>query len=72
MLEEYISQSGLSDLVKRKGCGYYLRVKEAGQSEIDRGRVSEEARYDGKCVLRTKTSISTEEAALDYKSLWQV
>ena len=72
MLEEQLSQSGLSGLVKRKGWGRYLRVKEAGQAEIDRGRVAEEARYDGKYVLRTSTSLLAEDAALDYKSLWQV
>jgi transposase len=72
MLEKQLSQSGLSGLIKRKGWGCYLKVKEAGQAEIDREKVAEEARYDGKYVLRTNTSLPAEEAALDYKSLWQV
>ena len=41
MLEEHLSQRGLSGLVKRKGWERYLRVKEAGQAEIDRGKVAE-------------------------------
>jgi len=72
ILEEQLSQGGLSGLVKRKGWGRYLKVREAGKAEIDRERVSEEARYDGKYVLRTSTSLPGEEVALDYKSLWQV
>jgi transposase len=72
MLEGQLCQGGLSGLVKRKGWGRYLKVREAGQAEIDRRRVAEEARYDGKYVLRTNTSLPAEDVALDYKSLWQV
>lgn len=72
MLAEYLSQGGLSGLVKRKGWGRYLRVKEAGKVEIDHKKIAEEARYDGKYVLRTNTSLVAAEIALDYKSLWQV
>ena len=72
MLEEQLSRVGLSGLAKRKGWGRYLKVREAGQAEVDRARVAEEARYDGKYVLRTNTSLPAEEVALDYKSLWQV
>ena len=69
MLEEQLSRGGLA---RSKGWRRYLKVMEAGQAEIDRGRVGDEARYDGKYVLRAKTSLPAEEVAVDYKSLWQV
>lgn len=72
LLEEQPSQGGLSGIVKRNGLGRYLKIKEAGQAEIDPEKVTEEARYDGKYVLGTNTSLPAEEVALDYNSLWQV
>lgn len=38
---------------------------------IDRAKIAEDARYDGKWVLRTSTELAAEEIALAYKSLWQ-
>jgi hypothetical protein len=35
-------------------------------------KVEEEARFDGKWVLRTNTNLSAEKVALKYKELWQV
>ena len=35
-------------------------------------KLKEEARYDGKFVLFTNTSLPTEEVATSYKSLWQI
>ena len=35
-------------------------------------RIAEEARYDGKWVLRTNTDLDTAEVALQYKRLWMV
>lgn len=34
--------------------------------------IEDEARYDGKWVLRTNTNLSTPEVVLAYKSLWQI
>ena len=34
--------------------------------------MAEESRYDGKYVLRTNTVLPAEEAALAYKSLWEI
>ena len=39
---------------------------------MEQDRLREEARYDGKYVLRTNTGLSPEEVALAYKGLWQV
>ena len=58
-----IIQRGYRRFLKRFGGGRY---------EIDRERVKEEARYDGKWVLRTNTGLSTEEVVRVYKDLWRV
>jgi hypothetical protein len=39
---------------------------------IDEAKVAEEARYDGKWVLRTNTDFSAAQVALKYKQLWTV
>lgn len=46
------------------GSGARWRVNEA--------KVAEEARYDGKWILRTNTDISARQVALKYKQLWTV
>jgi hypothetical protein len=46
------------------GSGARWRVNEA--------KVAEEARYDGKWILRTNTELSAREVALKYKQLWTV
>jgi hypothetical protein len=37
---------------------------------VDEARIREEARYDGKSVLRTNTDLPAAEAALKYKQRW--
>jgi transposase len=39
---------------------------------VDEAKVAAEARYDGKWILRTNTSLSAREVALKYKQLWTV
>ena len=39
---------------------------------MDYDKADEEARYDGKWVLRTSTKLSAKDAALKYKQLWMV
>lgn len=39
---------------------------------VDEAKVAEEARYDGKWILRTNTELSAREVALKYKQLWTV
>jgi transposase len=63
--------AGEKSLVGNRGYRRYLRS--AGQSfAIDEGKVAEEKRYDGKWVLRTNTTLPSEEVALRYKQLWTV
>ena len=54
-----------------KGYRRYLR-SEGEVFGIDEAKVEEEARYDGKWVLRTNTELKTSEVALKYKQLWMV
>lgn len=39
---------------------------------VDEDKVAEEARYDGKWILRTNTDLGAREVALKYKQLWTV
>ena len=58
-------------LVGNSGFRRYLKVKK-GLFFIDEDKVKEEARYDGKWVLRTNTGFSPEKVALKYKQLLDV
>jgi len=69
-LSEKLSR-GAKALVGNRGFRRYLRV-EKGAVRIDPEKVREEARYDGKWVLRTNTDLPAEEVALQYKRLLQV
>src|SRR5512142_2051206 len=64
--------SGDKSLVGNKG---YRRYPSGGGPEhfrIDEAKVAEEARYDGKWVLRTNTDLDAAEVALQYKRLGMV
>lgn len=39
---------------------------------VNEAKIEEEARYDGKWVLKTNTTLTAEQTALKYKELWQV
>jgi transposase len=58
-------------LVGNKGYRKYLTGGGAGFA-IDEEKVKSEARFDGKWVLRTNTTLPSAEVALKYKELWQV
>ena len=62
---------GEKSLVGNKGYRRYLR-SQGKDFTIDEEKVAEEARYDGKWVLRTNTDLSAEQVALKYKQLWTV
>jgi hypothetical protein len=49
----------------------YVRA-EGGRVRLDRAKIEDDARYDGKWVLRTNTGLPPAEAAQAYKGLWQV
>jgi transposase len=70
-LEEKLKQ-GAKSLVGNKGYRKFLKSK-GGGFEIDRGKIAEEARYDGKWVLRTSLDeLDAAQVALKYKQLWMV
>lgn len=58
-------------LVGNKGYRKYLKVNR-GSVLIDQQKIEKDARFDGKWVLKTNTSLSPEQVALKYKELWQV
>jgi hypothetical protein len=62
---------GDKSLVGNKGYRRYLKTK-GSSFEIDAKKVEEEARYDGKWVLRTNTDIPASAVAMKYKQLWMV
>jgi len=57
-----IGNNGFRKLVKTSGARFV----------IDTDKIEQEARYDGKWVLRTNLDLSAREVALKYKQLWQV
>ena len=66
-------KSGDKSLIGNKGYRGYVRG--SGGFEVDRKKVEEAERYDGKWVLQTnysKEELSTEEVGLRYKDLWMV
>lgn len=50
---------------------HYLKVNRDAV-EINEEAIAEEARYDGKYILKTNTDLTAAEVALAYKQLWLV
>ena len=69
-LREQLKQ-GEKSLVGNKGYRRFLAANGATFA-IDEEKIAEEARYDGKWVLRTNTDLPPAEVALRYKQLWMV
>lgn len=69
-LEEKLSGGSAGNLL-RGAARRYVRMQ-GGTVTLDRAKVVEDARYDGKWVLRTNTDLPAQEVALAYKGLWQV
>ena len=65
-------RSGEKSLVGNKGYRRYLCSTGSDHFQIDEAKIKEEARYDGKWVLRTNTDLDTAEVALQFKRLWMV
>jgi transposase len=59
-------------LVGNKGYRRYLGATGPEHFQIDEAKVAEDARYDGKWVLRTNTELDAAEVALQYKQLSMV
>jgi len=64
-------KKGAKSLVGNRGYRKYLQG-EKGAFSIDEDKVRDEARYDGKWVLRTNTDLPAAEVARKYKQLWMV
>lgn len=64
-------KAGEKTLIGNKGYRKYLKVEPESMA-IDLEKAKEEARFDGKWVLKTNTDWSAEKVALKYKELWQV
>jgi transposase len=58
-------------LVGNRGYAKFIKVSKGGMS-INREKIEEESRFDGKWVLRTNMPLPAEQVALRYKELWQV
>jgi len=69
-LEEKL-KSNPKSLVGNKGYRKYLKLDRETVA-INQDKIEEEARYDGKWVLKTNTTLTAEQVALKYKELWQV
>jgi transposase len=65
-------RSGDKSLVGNKGYRRYLSGSDSPGFRIDEAKLAEDARYDGKWVLRTNTELDSAEVALQYKQLWMV
>jgi transposase len=65
-------RKGDKSLVGNKGYRRYLSGDDSSHFEIAEAKLAEDARYDGKWVLRTNTELDTAEVALQYKRLWMV
>jgi transposase len=63
-------RNGDKSLVGNKGYRRYLGGDDTSHFAIDEAKIAEDARYDGKWVLRTNTELDSAEVALQYKRLW--
>lgn len=69
-LEEKL-QTRPKSLIGNKGYRKYLKL-DRGHLRVDKKKIEEDARFDGKWVLLTNTKLPAEKVALKYKELWQV
>jgi hypothetical protein len=65
-------RSGAKSLVGNRGYRRYLSTTGPDSFQVDEAKIAEDARYDGKWVLRTNTEIDAADVALQYKRLWMV
>ena len=68
---EDLRQKGAKAFVVPQGLRRFIKLV-GGELMLKEATIREEARYDGKWVLRTNTILPTAEVALAYKSLWQI
>ena len=70
-LEHKLKSGGLKGLIGNSAYRRFLAVSN-GAAQIDRELIKQEARFDGKYVLRTNTTLPAEQVAMAYKQLWMV
>ncbi len=68
---EDLSKKGTKAFIMPRGLRRFVELK-GGELVLREAVIREEARYDGKWVVRTNTDLPTDEVALAYKSLWQI
>lgn len=68
---ELVLKRGDKTLIGNNGFRKFVKTSGA-RFVIDYDKIEQEARYDGKWVLRTNLDLSAREVALKYKQLWQV
>jgi transposase len=69
-LEKALTQ-GDKSLIGNKGFRRFLKTT-GTRFAIDEAKITADAEYDGKWVLRTNTGLAMDVAALAYKHLWMV
>ena len=69
-LEQQLEQGSWRESLK-PGARRYLKV-DGSSARIDQRRIEDDAKYDGKWVLRTTTTLPASEVALAYRGLWRV
>jgi transposase len=70
-LKDQLKQ-GDKSLVGNRGYRRYLACEGEGRFVVDKNKVRDEARFDGKWVLRTNMDLAAAQVALTYKRLWMV
>jgi IS4 transposase len=63
---------GHKELIGNQGYRKYLQAGPGERFTINQAKIKEEARYDGKWVLRTNQADEAETVASAYKQLWMV
>ena len=66
-----IMKKGAQAFIMPRGLRRFVELT-GGELVLKEAAIREEARYDGKWVLRTNTDLPAGEVALAYKSLWQI
>jgi IS5 family transposase len=68
---EDLSRKGAQAFIMPRGLRRFVELT-GGELALREAVIRQEARYDGRWVVRTNTDLPTDEVALDYKSLWQI
>jgi len=70
-MRQELQSKGPKAFVMPRGLRRYVELN-GGELKLKEKVIQEDARYDGKWVLRTNTALPSTEIAQAYKSLWQI